>query len=195
LSDEEVPKVFFYSLNVTSRFFQLFQVNVFKDVYLRTFQTGRWRDLVTAQAKPPVSDGAEEQQMSQWTKNIPGECTGLPGITLQPNGATQSENFAVQGIAGRKGPAELSPEREFSNDPLDAAAAFFTISKALFAASKARASTSDSVDDALDFMMDVLFSSFAPLLTLTRHLAGNMMDHQTEQNLWEACAIHTRLPS
>ncbi|VDM42825.1 unnamed protein product [Toxocara canis] len=88
---------------------------------------------------------------------------------------------------------EMSPEREWSSQALDVAAAMRLIGHAMNAAANTRADEPGTVSGTLDLLMDALMSSLGPMLSLTAQVPQFNIDSATVQRLWNASAVHTPL--
>ncbi|VDK85679.1 unnamed protein product [Onchocerca ochengi] len=153
---------------------------------------GRWKDLIKIRRKSPSISEAEGEQNESIRKTA-RKNTRQSGNRTRSSGVMQMRSCMERRVrwwTNEKRESGLSPEREFSSDPLDAAAVCITVSKSMTSAASTRTDEPGTVDGSLDLLMDTLFSLLAPLLALTKQVPS-VLDQETEKKLWEACALHT----
>ncbi|VDN06488.1 unnamed protein product [Thelazia callipaeda] len=146
---------------------------------------GRWKDLIKIRRKSPSTISSKKTAK----KN-----RKLSGTNQSRSTATRTLRSCVERRArwwcSEKRELRLSPERELRSDPLDLAAVCITLSKSLNSVANTKCDEMGTVDGSLDLLMDMLFSSFAPLLVLTKKIPS-ILDEEMEKKIWEACVTHT----
>ncbi|KAM3722091.1 Hepatoma-derived growth factor-related protein [Dirofilaria immitis] len=152
---------------------------------------GRWKDLIKIRRKSPSISETEGEQ-SELLRKTARKSTRQSGNRTRSSGVMQLRSCMERRVrwwTNEKRESGLSPEREFSSDPLDVAAVCVTVSKSMISAASTRTDEPGTVDGSLDLLMDTLFSLLSPLLALTKQVPS-VLDQETEKKLWEACAIH-----
>ncbi|KAI6174862.1 PWWP domain-containing protein [Aphelenchoides bicaudatus] len=86
---------------------------------------------------------------------------------------------------------EASPERNMGTQLLDAAASFRLMGNSMLTAATTKADEYGSMNGALDLVMDGLFSSMAPIFSMTKHIPGLDMPEEVVQRVWNKTTLHT----
>uniref|UniRef100_A0A915BQ54 PWWP domain-containing protein n=1 Tax=Parascaris univalens TaxID=6257 RepID=A0A915BQ54_PARUN len=148
-------------------------------------------DTVLSEGERPKRKYTRRDPRSNDEVSQQSPCSPLPLEILfwQPSAMEQRGRWWTS----EKRRHEMSPEREWSSQVLDVAAAMRLIGNAMNAAANTRADEPGTVTGTLDLLMDALMSSLGPILSLTAQVPQFRVDSETIQRLWNASAVHTPL--